>query len=68
MSYHTVLKRGKQTSSVLEDIPGIGPATRRKLIRKFGSVRGLRDASIEDISEIIGLAKARVVVRALTEP
>ncbi|HBO64535.1 TPA: excinuclease ABC subunit C [Candidatus Saccharibacteria bacterium] len=68
VSYHTVLKRGKQTSSVLEDIPGIGPATRRKLIRKFGSVRGLRDASIEDISEIIGLAKARVVVRALTEP
>ena len=67
VSYHTVLKRGKQTSSVLEDIPGIGPATRRKLIRKFGSLRGLRDANIEEIGEIIGLAKAKAVVRALTE-
>lgn len=67
VSYHTVLKRGKQTASALEDIPGIGPATRRKLIRKFGSVRGLKGASAEDISGVIGAVKAKVVVQALAE-
>lgn len=65
VSYHTVLKRAKQTSSSLEDIPGVGPATRRALIRKFGSLRGLKSASLEDISATVGAAKATLIVRYL---
>lgn len=61
VSYHTVLKRVKQTASSLEDIPGIGPKTRSKLIRKFGSIRGLKNAPESEIIAIIGPVKSKVV-------
>lgn len=63
VSYHTVLKRAKQTASSLEEIPGIGPTTRRTLIRKFGSVRGVKSASKEEIAATIGQAKAEQLMR-----
>lgn len=58
ISYHTVLKRKKQTASDLEEIPGIGPATRKKLIRTFGSLRAVKAASVSEIASAIGEAKA----------
>jgi excinuclease ABC subunit C len=61
VSYHTVLKRQKQTVSILETIPGIGPATRKKLIRTFGSARGVESATKESLVEAVGSAKANVV-------
>ena len=65
VSYHAVLKRAKQTASVLEEIPGIGPATRKKLMKKFGSVRAIQAASEADVSGVIGQAKAVLVKRYL---
>ncbi|HRN97195.1 MAG TPA: excinuclease ABC subunit UvrC [Candidatus Saccharibacteria bacterium] len=62
VSYHTVLKRQKQTASSLEEIPGIGPKTKSTLIRKFGSIRALKSATESDIIEAIGPAKARLVI------
>jgi excinuclease ABC subunit C len=59
VSYHTVLKRQKQTASSLEDIPGIGPTTRKKLIRTFGSLRGVQSATPEQLVAAIGPAKAK---------
>lgn len=61
VSYHTVLKRAGQKASGLEDIPGIGPATRRKLIRQFGSVRALKEASAEALESAVGPAKAKLI-------
>lgn len=61
VSYHTTLKRQKQTASDLEEIPGIGPATRRKLIMTFGSLRAVKSASPEKISEAIGESKAKKI-------
>ncbi len=58
VSYHTVLRKQKQTASDLEQIPGIGPATRRKLIRTFGSLRAVKAASHSDIAAAIGESKA----------
>ena len=58
VSYHTVLKRQKQTASDLEEVPGIGPATRKKLIRTFGSLRSVRSATPEQLAEAIGVDKA----------
>ncbi len=58
VSYHTVLKRQKQTASDLEEIPGIGPATRRKLIRTFGSLRAVKSATPEQLTDAIGKDKA----------
>ncbi|MBI3889568.1 UvrB/UvrC motif-containing protein [Candidatus Saccharibacteria bacterium] len=61
VSYHTVLKRQKQTESVLEEIPGIGPATRKKLIKTFGSLRGVKSASREELNRVIGETKATLI-------
>jgi len=63
VSYHTVLKRQKQTASMLEEIPGIGPATRRKLIRTFGSLRGVEQADETALVAAIGATKAKLVRR-----
>lgn len=61
VSYHTVLKRQRQTASELEEIPGIGPATRKKLIQSFGSLRAVKNASRQQIVAVIGEGKAKVV-------
>jgi excinuclease ABC subunit C len=65
VSYHTVLKRQKQTASVLEDIPGIGPTTRKKLIKTFGSLRGVQAATPEQLIVAIGPAKAKILSQYL---
>lgn len=65
VSYHTVLKRQRQTSSILDDMPGIGPATRKKLLKAFGSVRGLGQASKAEIAAVVGRAKAELIVSHL---
>ncbi len=61
VSYHSVLKVKRQTASSLDGIPGIGPATRKKLLRAFGSLRGITEAGEDKLGEVIGPAKARVL-------
>lgn len=61
VSYHTVLKRKKQTASMLEEIPGIGPATRKKILRHFGSLRAASEASEEELAKVVGASKASVL-------
>jgi excinuclease ABC subunit C len=65
VSYHSVLKQKRQTASSLEEIPGIGPATRKKLLRTFGSVRGLSAASLQDVTAVVGAQKAILLQRHL---
>ncbi len=65
VSYHTVLKRKAQTASSLEMIPGIGPATRKKLIKTFGSLRGVQAASLYEVAAVIGDKKAAVLASYL---
>jgi len=61
VSYHSVLKGKRQVASLLDDIPGIGPVTRKKIIKTFGSLRAAREASAEDLNAAIGEAKGRLV-------
>lgn len=61
VSYHSTLKTARQTKSVLEEISGIGPTTRKKLLRKFGSVKGIKEANRGDITELVGPSKAKLV-------
>jgi excinuclease ABC subunit C len=67
ITYQTLLRGKRQTHSLLDDIPGVGPATRKLLIRKFGSVRGVRLATMEELAMAVGSAKAQVVREALGE-
>jgi excinuclease ABC subunit C len=66
VSYHTVLKRQKQTVSELDTIPGIGPATKRKLIKHFGSIRALRESDHESIAKIVGESRAKNIIASLS--
>lgn len=61
VSYHTHLKRTGQTRSVLDDIPSVGPTTRKKLLKAFGSVSEIKKASTADIAKHVGLVKAKVI-------
>jgi excinuclease ABC subunit C len=55
IAYHRA-KRGKAaTTSALDDVPGLGPARRKALLKQFGSVRKLRAASIEEIAAVPGI-------------
>lgn len=65
VSYHTVLKRAKQTEGLLDGIPGIGPKTRRKLIKKFGSIRGVKAATEAEISSVVGEKLAKQIIANL---
>jgi excinuclease ABC subunit C len=61
VSYHSILKVKRQTSSILDDVPGIGPATRKKLIRTFGSLRGVTQARQVELEKLLGVSKATVL-------
>ena len=59
ISYHTVLRKTAQTKNLLEEVPGIGPKTRAKLLKKFGSLSGVKSATIDQLSEVVGESKAK---------
>lgn len=59
--------RFQQMKNQLEEIPGVGPKTRRKLIRKFGSVTGVSRASVQELSIAIGEQKAKTVIAFLKD-
>lgn len=71
VSYHSLLKLNRQTTSLLDDIPGIGPATRKKLQLKFGGLKNIQAASIDELSSVVGKSKAhqiRQYFSAKTDP
>ncbi|MCA9324329.1 excinuclease ABC subunit UvrC [Candidatus Saccharibacteria bacterium] len=61
VSYHSVLKAGRQTTSWLDEVPGIGPATKRKLIREFGSSRGVLQARAGELEKVLGEKQAAIL-------
>ena len=64
INYHRQ-KRGKAaTASVLDDVPGLGPARRSTLLKHFGSVRKLGAASVEEIAEVPGIGPKLAVTIA----
>lgn len=50
----------KIIGSSIETIPGIGPAKRKKLLAHFGSLKKIKEASIEQLQEVKGLSKANI--------
>jgi excinuclease ABC subunit C len=55
IDYHKGLRRSQGLSSVLEDIPGIGPKRRRALLKHFGSLNAIRKASVDDLASVEGM-------------
>ena len=65
VTYHTQLRSKQQTSSALEEIPGVGPATRKKLLRQFGSLKAIREASHEDLESVVSSRLAESIKQHL---
>ena len=65
ITHHRGRRSKRVVRTALEDIPGIGPGTARKLLTRFGSIQGIKDALPEDVSAAIGAKKADVVLKAL---
>jgi excinuclease ABC subunit C len=54
VSYHSTLKRSRQVSSILDEVPGIGPLTRKKLIKHFGSAKAAVNAETDQLQAVLG--------------
>ena len=52
IEYHRSLRSKGQVKSVLDDIPGVGPARRKALMRHFKSLEEIKNATVEEIAEI----------------
>jgi excinuclease ABC subunit C len=50
ITYHRKLRQGKMTRSVLDDVPGLGPARRKRLLQEYKSVKRLRLATLDELS------------------
>ncbi len=58
VGFHRKVRARRTLRSELDDIPGVGPAKRRKLLSRFGSLRGVRGASLADLATAVGAAMA----------
>ncbi|HEY5248339.1 MAG TPA: excinuclease ABC subunit UvrC [Dermatophilaceae bacterium] len=70
VTFHRQRRSKAMTASALDDIPGLGEVRRKALLRHFGSVKRLRQASVEQIQEVsgIGVALASTIHLTLCEP
>ena len=55
IEYHRSLRSKSQVKSVLDDIPGIGPARRKALMKRFQSLENIRNASLEELAQTEGM-------------
>ena len=55
ITFHRERRSKKSVQSALDLVPGIGPKRKRMLIRRFGSVRGVSSASVEEIASVPGM-------------
>ena len=61
VSYFTSVHRRKSFVSALDSIPGVGPRRKSALLRQFGSVQGIREASLEELAAATGMNREQAV-------
>ena len=61
ITFHRDKRSKRQVASELDSIKGIGEKTKATLLKAFKSVKRIKEASIEQLSETIGEAKARII-------
>lgn len=67
ISFHRDKRSKRQTASALDSIRGIGEKTRTALLREFKSVRRIREATLEQLSTVVGISKAQLIQEALRD-
>ena len=71
VTFHRTRRNAQRLTSELHDVPGIGPKTVEKLLRSFGSLERVRQASPEDLSRAVGLAaanKLKILLQSTEKP
>jgi len=58
ITYHRNVRQKAGIRSALDAVPGIGPKRKRALLRKFGSVARIREATLDDIAATPGFTRA----------
>ncbi len=58
VTYHQKLRSKRAVRSILDDVSGVGPAKKRALLKKFGSVRGMKEAAEADLAAVAGVGPA----------
>ena len=56
ITYHRQRRSKAATRSALDDVPGVGPKRKRELLRRFGSLAGIRAATLEEIASVPGMS------------
>ena len=57
ITYHRELRGKAMTASALDDIPGVGPKRKKALLKAFGSVKRLREATVDEIAAVPGVPR-----------
>ncbi|MBI2765679.1 MAG: excinuclease ABC subunit UvrC [Chloroflexi bacterium] len=58
ITFHRQLRAKGAIQSALDTVPGVGPKRKKALLKKFGSVKAIREASIEDVASTVGFTRA----------
>jgi excinuclease ABC subunit C len=65
VDYHRRLRGRRMVGSALDGVPGVGPARRKALLRRFGSLARMREAHVEDLAGVVPAGVAAAVHAAL---
>ncbi|HWP29981.1 MAG TPA: helix-hairpin-helix domain-containing protein [Chloroflexota bacterium] len=57
ITYHRKLRGKKGLRSALDDLPGVGPKRKRALLRAFGSLKGIKAATVDELAAVPGMTR-----------
>ena len=57
ISYHKKLRDKQITKSILDEIEGIGEVKKKKLLKEFGTIENIKNASIEELAKVNGITE-----------
>ncbi len=66
ITFHRAKRSKSSIKTELESLPGIGRETASKLLKRFKSVRKIREASLEELAEVVGRRRAEVLIHSFT--
>jgi excinuclease ABC subunit C len=67
ITFHRDKRSKHQVASALDNVPGIGPKTKEALLRKWHSVKRIREAEESELATVVGAAKAKILKEKLAE-
>lgn len=67
ITFHKSKRAKHTTESELDHIKGVGKATKTLLLKKFKSLKRIKEADLEELTSVVGAAKAKMIVNAFSE-